>query len=165
MKKRLLIFIIPALLAGCNIVFFVSKDNIIRKEKGYIVIVANNQYVEFVPSKIDTSLSISENLARHKLGRAFYLNGMFSKELNYLKIFGDTISNGWVVTPVEIKFIETKEVNRQLRKQKKEYHENYIRVDDKIYLYQINSRNIRYINASPLLPEDMKKQKTKNYED
>lgn len=164
MMKRLLIFIIPLLLAGCNIAFFVSKDNVIRKEQGYIFIASHNKDVDFIASKIDTSLSLAENLEKHKLGKAFYLNGLFPKELNYLKIFGDTIFNGSVIVPIEIKYIETKEVNRQLRNQKKEYHEHFIKVGDTVYRYQINARNIRYINGSPLLSEEKKRQKTKNYE-
>lgn len=165
MMKRLLLFIIPALLAGCNIAIFVSKDNIIIKENGYILIIANNQYVEFIPSKIDTSLSLSENFARHKIGKAFYLNGLFSKELDYLKIFGDTISNGLIVVPVEIEYRKKKEENRQLKKQQKEYQVHYIKVGNVVYDYQINTCNIRLINASPLLSEEIKIQKTKNYED
>ncbi len=154
----------PALFIGCNIAFFVSKDNIVRKEHGYVIIDFHNKNIAFISSKIDTSLSLSENLSKNKLGKAFYLYGLFPRQLNYLKNFGDSI-NGWVVTPVELKFIETKEVNHQLKKQKKKSHEHSIKVDNIIYNYQINIRNIHYISAFPLLSEEKQRQKTKGYEE
>lgn len=167
MIRILVLSISILLISSCNIAFWISKDNIVNVKQGYFVIVANNQYVEFVPSKIDTSLELSENLAKHKLGKAFYLYGLSSKTLNHLKIFGDTISNGWVIIPVEFEYRQKKEVNHQLRKQHKQYHEHFIKVDDKIYPYQIciPSSNIRYINAFPFLSEEKKRYKTKNYED
>lgn len=152
-------------LTSCNIAFLVSKDNVVNVKKGYIMIVANNQYIEFIPSKIDTNLSLSQNLENYKLGRAFYLNGLHAKEINYLKIFGDTISYGWVIIPVELEYIERKEVNHRIRKEKKKYHEHFIQVEGTVYPYQINTRNIRYINAIPELSEEKERQKTKGYED
>lgn len=166
MMKKIFMYIISVLLlTGCNITLFVSKDDVIRKKQGYLVVGESNKYVDFITSKIDTSLSLSDNLIKHKLGKAFYLNGLFPKQLNYIKIFGDTISNSWIVIPVEIKYFETREVNRQLRKQEKKYHEHFIKVNDKIYIYQINVRNIHYISAWPLLSEKKRREKASPYEE
>lgn len=152
------------MLAGCNVALFVSKDNVIKKEKGYIVITYHSQYIEFIPSKIDTNLTLSENLAKYHLETGVYLNGLFPKEVDYLKIFGDTVYNGWIVVPVAIEYRQKKEVDYQ-QKNKNQEHYIKIKTDNVIYKYQINTHNnIQYINALPFLSEKDKSRKIEDYE-
>jgi hypothetical protein len=165
MRAFLIIISVLIFITGCNIALFVSKDDIIRREQGYILIDSYNKNVEFIPSKIDTSLLLSENLKKYKLGKAFYLYGIFSKELNYLKMFGDTIFQSSILVPVEFEYRQKREINSQIRKQQKEYQEHFIKVDDKNYSYKINIKNVYYINAYPLLSEEKERQKTRSNED
>jgi hypothetical protein len=161
------LIIIPVLLlAGCNIVFFVSKDNVVRRAEGYMTFghhYNHNNPIKFIPCKIDTSLSLPENLAKHKLGKAFYLY-VSPRELNFLKIFGDTILVSATIVPVEIKYIQKREVIRKLRKQEKEYKIHFLKIGNKIYHYRIYVKRIDYISASPLLSKEKECKKTKDYE-
>lgn len=162
-KKLILAMLLVLTLNGCHVAFFVSKYNVIWKQQGYIVIVSYDQYVEFIPSKIDTALSIQENLEKYKLGKAFYLYGLNKKELNYLKIFADTFSLGSII-PVAFEYRINKQATWEKKQSKNGYHQHSIKLSDKIYRYKITTRNIDYINSSPLLSKARQREKTKNIE-
>lgn len=164
--KVFFIFIISLLLSSCNTAFFVSKDRVIFENTGYLFFDPYYRYVKFIPSKIDTCLTLSMNFEKYKLGKAFYMHGIPSKELSYLGIYGDTLQSGWVgwvIVPIEIKYRRLRNLNRQLKEQATMYNEDFIVIDNKIYYFKINQLITRYYSAFPLLSEERKRQKLLNY--
>ncbi len=154
MKINISIIILSLLLLNsCNCVFFVSKDDVILREEGYFLIPYQSKEYEFIPCKIDTGLTLSENLKRHKLGKGIYFGGLRRYYTRYLELFGDTIRKPWyIIVPVELEYRrygEGKSIENEVKS-------HFIVVDKVKYDYEIRKEEVRYIDANPLVSFEKK---------
>gem|GEM_PF-3011427 len=141
---------------GCNVYFWVSKDNVIRKQEGYLLL--SNQYSEFIPIKIDTSLSMLSNLNKNKMGLGFYLYNIPGNEIKYLLKFADTVLPlNFKIIPVELEYRRIKETNTQLRASENNLQKHSLIVEDKRFFYEIGQPKIYYINSHLRITANKKK--------
>lgn len=159
--KIILMLFLMSMLNGCNIDLFVNKDNVIRHMDGYLYIAPNNHYIDFIPSFIDTTISIDENLKMNGLGVGFYLYNLRFEELKYIKIFADTLSKGEYLIPVTLQYYE--EFNYY--KTTKIHNEHYFKVNKSIHKYKVIQRRIHPISIYPKLSKSVEIMKTKGYKE
>lgn len=146
---RIIIFSLTIIIiVGCKNLF-VPNSRLILHEEGYFVFSSKN-YLRFFPSKIDTNLSISENLDTHSLKPGYYLYQIPPKQARILRNCSDVYGDIYIVRG-KIEYVITK-TNKSFRKDKEKFFISSFEFEGKRYLSKLHGRvNVYTINATPLL--------------
>jgi hypothetical protein len=139
------------IIGSCNTALLVPKDRVILKREGCLLY--RNNDVEFIPMRIDTSLTLAENLTTQKLKLGYYLPPLWGHQKQYLNNFIDTTVKHWHAVPVCLYY--RKIYNSFPRSPKQEYkpHLHPLALEKKNIHYKVQQGHFQIINIGVKVSE------------
>jgi len=141
------------ILMGCNRALLVNRDNVIVKQKGYLIVVANNEIL-FLFAKIDTNLSIEQNLLANKFLQGIRADDLPRSNLQALLKYSTTYLPPFnsKIIPVVYEYRHIKERNPQLKKEFKQWEKLWFEIGGERIDYKIKKGdNNRFVSIRPYI--------------